>query len=154
VPEVALGVAFSGVGRITSDLPGVDCAATCTTEWDQGAIVTLNAEPAATDRFVHWSGSCKGAGPCSLTLAAPAAATAVFGPLRIPLRLSTAGKGKIKCTPACGKTFPGGDSLTLRAVPTKGFKFVRWSGGCKGTRPACRPPTDFAVTVHASFKRR
>jgi Divergent InlB B-repeat domain len=154
VPEVALGVAFSGVGRITSDLPGVDCAATCTTEWDQGAIVTLNAEPAATDRFVHWSGSCKGAGPCALTLAAPAAATAVFGPLRIPLRLSTAGKGKIKCTPTCGKTFPGGDSLTLRAVPTKGFKFVRWSGGCKGTRPTCRPPTDFAVTVHASFKRR
>jgi hypothetical protein len=154
VPEIPLGVAFSGAGRITSDLPGVDCTATCTTEWDQGAVVTLNAEPASTDRFVSWSGSCTGNGPCALTLAGAATAKAAFGPLRIPVRLSTTGKGKIRCTPTCGKTFPGGNSLTLRAVPAKGFKFVRWSGGCKGPRPTCRPVTDFALTVHAAFKRR
>ena len=126
----------------------------CTTQWDPGATVTLSANPAGNDRFVHWTGSCTGKGPCAVALAAPATATAVFGPRRIPLRLSTVGKGKITCTPACGKTFPGGVLLTLRAVPAKGFKFVRWSGGCKGTTLICRPATDFALTVHAAFKRR
>ena len=153
VPEESVGVAFSGAGRITSDLPGIDCTAVCSTEWDQGAVVNLTAVPAATDRFVHWSGSCTGKGPCALTLATPATATAVFGPLRVPLKLSVAGKGKITCGRACGKTIPGGDPLTLRAVPAKGFKFLRWSGACKGTRPTCRPVTDFALAVHAAFKR-
>ena len=47
-------------GEITSDLPGVDCTAVCTTQWDQGAVVTLIADPAATDRFVRWSGPVRG----------------------------------------------------------------------------------------------
>jgi uncharacterized repeat protein (TIGR02543 family) len=80
--------------------------------------------------------------------------TAVFGPLRIPLRVSVAGKGTVKCTPACKKTFPAGDALTLKAVPAKGWRFTGWSGGCKGTRPVCKPATDFALTVRASFRKR
>ncbi len=154
VPAVGLGLAFSGAGEITSDMPGVDCTAVCTTQWDQGAVVTLIADPAPTDRFVRWSGACSGNGPCALTLSASVSATAVYGPLRIPVRLSTTGKGKIACTPACGKSFTGGDPLTLRAVPAKGSRFVRWSGACKGVRPTCRPVTDFSVTARATFKRR
>ena len=88
--------------------------------------------------FVKWTGSCKGTGPCALTLSASASATAVFGPLRVPLKRSVTGKGKIACTPVCGATVRGGAALTLRAVPAKGFKFLRWSGACKGTRLTCR----------------
>jgi hypothetical protein len=154
VPEESLGVAFSGAGRITSDLPGVDCTASCSTQWDQGAVVTLAAAPAGTDRFVRWTGACSGKGPCALTLKAAATATAVFGPLRVPLQLSVTGKGKITCGGACGRTIPGGNPVTLRAVPAKGFRFVRWSGACAGTKPTCRPVTDFALSVHAAFRRR
>lgn len=156
VPEIPLSVGLSGAGEISSDLPGLDCKVGCTTQWDQGAVVTLVADPAANDRFVRWEGSCKASGnaPCPLTLTAPVTATAVFGPRRIPLRLSSTGKGTIKCTPACGKTFPGGDPLTLRATAGKGFRFVGWSGACSGAFPICRPPTDFALTVHALFKPR
>ena len=64
----------------------------------------------------------------------------------MPLKLSVTGKGRIACTPACGKTIRGGEPLTLRAVPAKGFKFLRWSGACKGTELTCRPATDFALS--------
>ena len=56
LPQESLALAFSGAGRITSDLPGVDCIAVCATQWDQGAVVTLTAAPAATDRFVQLDG--------------------------------------------------------------------------------------------------
>jgi uncharacterized protein (DUF779 family) len=42
----------------------------------------------------------------------------------------------------------------LRAVAAKGWRFVRWSGGCAGTRPVCSPKTDFALLVRATFRKR
>jgi hypothetical protein len=154
VPPVPLAVALTGRGSVTSDVPGVDCTAACTTQWDPGSQLILSAEGTAGTRFVRWAGTCSGTSDCLLTLTQPATATAVFGPLRIPLRVTTAGKGSVKCTPKCTKTFTGGDPLILRAVARAGWRFSRWSGGCKGTRPTCRPVTDFAVSVRATFRRR
>ena len=48
---------------------------------------------------------------------------------------------------------PGRQVLTLRAVAAKGWKLARWSGGCKGTKPTCRPATGTAITVRATFAR-
>lgn len=155
VPPVALGVAFSGAGRVTSDLPGLDCTTACTTQWDPGTTVTLTAQPTDTSRFVDWTGACTGpATDCSVQLTQSVSVTAVYGPLTIPLRVSTVGKGRIACSPACRKTFNAGDSLTLRAVAAKGWRFSGWSGACKGTRLVCSPATDFAVTVRATFKKK
>jgi hypothetical protein len=153
--QVPLAVSLSGgPGTITSDVPGVDCAATCTTQWDQGAELRLTAVPAASDRFIRWSGSCTGNTDCVLKLAQAATATAVFGPLRIPVRLSVAGKGRITCVPGCARTVPGGEPLALRALPTTGWKFARWSGACKGTRPLCRPATTYSVVARAVFTKK
>jgi hypothetical protein len=154
LPEEALTVLPIGGGEVVSDLPGIDCTAACTTQWDQGASIMLIASAAAGHRFVRWSGSCAGTGTCELKLNQPATARAVFGPLRIPLRVSTAGRGAVACTPRCTKTFRGGDPLTLRALPAPGWRFVRWAGGCVGTKATCRPATDFAVAVRATFRRR
>ena len=150
---VALSVAFAGAGTVSSDLPGVDCAVACTSQWDPGAILSLDAQASSTDRFVRWTGSCSGKGTCQLTLAQAAAVTAVFGPLRIPVRASAAGQGRIACTPACSKTFAAGETLHLKAVPAKGWKFSGWSGACTGTRVTCAPATDYAVTVNARFTK-
>jgi hypothetical protein len=154
LPAEALGLTLTGVGQVKSDLPGLDCTATCTTQWDQGSAVTLTAQQTATTRFVRWSGGCKGTAPCVVKLDQPLAVTAVFGPLRIPLTVRVAGKGSIRCTPLCTKTFPGGNQLTLNAVPAKGWRFTGWSGGCKGRLPLCRPATDFALSVRATFRRK
>jgi Divergent InlB B-repeat domain len=153
LPEEALGVTLNGAGEVKSDLPGVDCTATCTTQWDQGYAVTLTAQPTATTRFVRWSGSCRGSLPCPVKLDQPAAVTALYGPLRVPVRVSVTGKGAVRCTPRCTTSFPAGNQLTLRAVPAKGWRFISWSGACKGRLPLCRPPTDFALSARATFRR-
>ena len=153
-PQQALSVSMVGTGTVTSDVPGVDCSTACTTSWDQGWSVRLDAVPGPGQRFVKWTGACTGNGLCPLTMTQPETATAVFGPARIPLKVTTAGRGRVSCTPACTKTFKAGSLLTLRAVPAKGWKFTGWSGGCTGTRPTCRPATDFAITVRATFRKR
>jgi Divergent InlB B-repeat domain len=152
---VLLGIAFSGgAGEISSELPGLDCTAACSTQWDPGAIVMFDAEPSGADRFVGWKGACTGRGTCLVTLAQSLSVTATFGPLRIPLHVSSAGKGKVTCSPVCTKTFTAGNALRLKAVASKGWKFAGWSGGCKGVRPTCAPATDYGLSVTARFKKR
>jgi hypothetical protein len=154
VPAVPLAVHISGTGQVLSDLPGVDCTAACTTHWDQGSNVVLSPTPTNKSRFVRWSGACTGEGTCVLQLNAATNATATFGPLAIPFKQSITGKGVIVCAPGpCKRVVVAGNRLTLRATAGKGWKFVRWTGGCTGTNVVCKPKTDFALAVHASFKR-
>ena len=154
-PQFGLAVSFTGgTGTVTSDLPGVDCTAACTTQWDAGTAVALEAEGAGADRFVHWTGACTGRATCSVTLGQAASVAAVFGPLRIPLRVSALGRGRVACSPRCGTTFAAGNALRLTAVPAKGWKFAGWAGACRGSRLTCTPATDYAVTVKARFAKR
>ncbi len=154
-PQVPLGIALSGRGSVTSDLPGVTCAGPCTTQWDQGSKVTLAPTPGPASRFIRWAGGCVGPAACVVDLTGATSVTAVFGPSTIPVKVSTAGKGTVKCSPRCSSRFPAGDRLTLRAVPAKGWRFVSWGGkACAGKRPVCTPKTDYALTVRASFKKK
>ena len=41
--QVPLTVGIAGTGSCESDIPGVDCTASCTTEWDAGTTVSLEA---------------------------------------------------------------------------------------------------------------
>ena len=152
-PQVPLSVAMLGRGSVSSDLPGLDCNVACTTQWDQGTSVTLAATPGTGSRFVRWTGACRGNVGCNLLLTAAQSVTAVFGPLTIPVRVTTVGRGTVRCTPVCTKAFPAGDPVVMRAVPAKGWKFAGWSGGCKGGRLVCRPATESALSVRATFRR-
>jgi hypothetical protein len=154
VPEVALSVSLSGVGDVSSDLPGLDCTASCTTQWDQGSQVSLVAQGVPGSRFIRWSGACVGNGGCDVSLAAPLAVSAVFGPTRILLRVAASGRGRVECSPKCSRSISAGTTLTLRALPAKGWRFVAWSGGCKGKRPTCVPSTNFALSIKATFRKR
>jgi hypothetical protein len=152
-PQLAFTVAFLGSGTVESDVPGIDCLAQCTTQWDTGSTFQLNANAAARQRFVGWRGSCTGLGSCFVTMDAAKTATAVFGPATIAVKVSVTGKGRVACTPACSKTFHAGSALTLRAVPAKGWKLKRWTGACTGTRTVCRPKTDYALSARATFAK-
>ncbi|MFL5925501.1 MAG: InlB B-repeat-containing protein [Gaiellaceae bacterium] len=152
--QLPVSVTMSGTGTVTSREPGIACGAPCTTQWDQGAFVTLTAKPGARERFVRWSGACVGTSDCALQVSAAESVTAVFGPSRVRFTASTRGSGTVRCTPACSTTIAAGKALTLRAVPTKGWRFVSWSGACKGANPLCRPATAAAVSVRATFRRK
>jgi hypothetical protein len=153
-PQLAFMITLAGAGTVTSDVPGIACSASCTTSWDQGSTFSLNAEAAAGSRFVGWQGACNGVGSCFVTVDSVKSTTAVFGPVTIPVKVTVKGKGHVACTPACSKTFRAGRALTLRGVAAKGWRFVRWSGACTGTRAVCRPKTDFALSARATFAKK
>jgi Divergent InlB B-repeat domain len=154
-PVFPVSVTFAGAGTVRSDVPGIECSSTCTTQWDGGSTLQLTAVPTPGERLVRWSGGCAGLLECVVRVDAATSVTASFGPTRIPLTLRESGRGAIACTPRCGSSFPGGKPLTLRGVPAKGWRFVSWSGDCAGASTAtCRPKTDYRVSVSATFRRR
>jgi PASTA domain-containing protein/List-Bact-rpt repeat protein len=70
------------------------------------------------------------------------------------------GRGKVTSAPggiSCGKTcshgYGYGTSLTLKAKPAKGSRFVRWSGACKGAG-RCRLVVGDPIKVGATFALR
>jgi hypothetical protein len=44
--QTPLHVTISGPGSVAADVPGLQCAATCTTTWNTGQRLTLSATPA------------------------------------------------------------------------------------------------------------
>jgi Divergent InlB B-repeat domain len=159
--QVPLTVAVQGSGKVTSLQPGPECTATCTAEWDAGSQVQLQAEPGPGQRLVRWSGACTGVNGCSLTLAAATSVSAVFGPVAFRLTVSVQGKGIVRSTPfglacrvRCSAPFRSFQSVKLRAVPAKGWRFVRWSGACAGKRPTCTVSMRAAAAARAVMARR
>jgi hypothetical protein len=152
-PEEPLAITFSGAGRVISDVPGVDCSTSCTTQWDQGWQLGLTTQGTSTTRFIGWSGGCAGEADCTLEMNSAKSVVAMFGPRRIAVRVSVTGKGRIACSPACSNSFNAGTDLTLHAVAATGWKFKSWSGVCKGTAAVCHPKTDFAIAAHATFAK-
>jgi hypothetical protein len=149
-----LSIGFSGAGSVTSDVPGVACTTTCETVWDGGSLVGLTANGVTgQSRFIGWRGSCKGRLMCVLTLDEARAVTAVFGPVTINVRVTTNGRGGVTCTPRCTTTMRAGTALTLRAKAARGWRFVGWTGACRGRGAVCRPSTDFALATQARFRR-
>jgi hypothetical protein len=158
--QVPLSVTVAGAGSVSSLQPGPACATTCSVEWDAGSFVQLEAEPAAGQRLLRWSGACTGSGACSLRLTAPAQVMAVFGPAAFRLAVSVRGKGLVRSTPIgmacrvrCSRPFTSFQPVRLRAVPARGWRLARWTGGCTGRRPTCTVRMRAAATVQAVFVR-
>jgi len=77
-PRFTLGVTVTGTGAVTSTPAGIDCPGACSQAYAEGTRVTLLAVPGAGQQFDGWGGACAGTGPCTVTLAADASASAAF----------------------------------------------------------------------------
>jgi hypothetical protein len=160
-PPTHLSVVIVGAGTVTSDVPGISCTASCESDWDGNQSVTLAAQPAAGMRFVRWSGGCTGAFTCTLGLASATTVTALFAPQTFALSIAVAGRGAVRvsssstpCTPRCKLAVISFQPVSLRAFAVPGWRFVRWSGACKGTRVACTLPMTGPQAARALFRRR
>ena len=174
-PQVQLAVAVSGPGRVTSDLPGIDCPGACSIAWDRGTRVTLvpSADPGA--RFTGWKGACTGRVGCALPMEAVGSVTASFAGggqggsgggssangTSHRLSVSVRGGGRVVSTPSgiscrrsCSARFGTGSSVSLRAVAAKGWRFSGWSVPCAGTLARCTVAMHSDQGVRASFSRR
>lgn len=157
--QTRLSLTVAGKGSVESDVPGVDCASSCATDWDAGSALSLEPIPAGGQRFVRWTGGCTGPGPCALKLDAPRLVTALFAPERFGLVVAVAGKGRITgagapCAAArCVRSATSYTSLRLRAAPAAGWRLAGWSGACSGRATACTVPMSKATAVRARFVR-
>jgi hypothetical protein len=69
----------AGAGRISSSPSGIDCGASCTAQFEDGARVVLNATPVQGSTFSGWSGACAGtATTCEVSVTADLEIGAAF----------------------------------------------------------------------------
>ena len=152
-PQFGLAVTVGAPGgRVTSDLPGVLCAAVCNLPWDAGSRVGLTAVPDPGYAFAGWDGACSGVVPyCALTLNADTAVAARFGqPGKLTLRVL--GRGQIdRCATKCRRSIVAGEQITLYASPRAEERFLRWGGACRGRERQCTVTAVPGATVRAVF---
>jgi putative hemolysin len=87
LPAYTLTVAKAGTGsgKITSNLPGIDCGSVCFSAYDSGTPVTLTAQPDSGSTFAGWSGGgCSGTGDCVVTVGDNVTVTATFARSEAP----------------------------------------------------------------------
>jgi hypothetical protein len=150
----------SGRSSLSASPQGTSCGNNCFT-YDFGAQVTLTANAATGFAAAPSGGGCTGAGPCTLTLTADTAVTAVFSLIKV--RLFTPanggnGSGDVALTPAgtsCGTDcheLDYGTHVAIDGQPATGSVFTTFSGaGCGETTPCQVVVTDPATTVTATF---
>ena len=157
--QFPLSLRVVGSGEIGSAPDGQSCAAACSAEWDGATVVDLRAFAASGFKFTGWSGACRGTNPsCRVETTGPLEAVATFRRIRL-LTLAIGGRGAVtatgvRCTRTCRLQRADGETLSLRARPTRGWKFVRWTGACRGTKPTCRVRLNAAKRVGIVFARR
>jgi hypothetical protein len=157
--QVPLTLSVVGPGSVTANVPGLQCATSCTTTWNAGQRLTLSATPAAGAKLVRWTGPCSGSGSCALTVTPGTAPSALFAPVAFRLTVAVKGRGTvsgagIQCRPRCAASLPSFRATRLSAAPAKGWRFRAWTGACKGAKRTCTVPMSAATTVRATFVRR
>ncbi len=152
IPKVTINVSVSSKGRVIypSDASLIDCSDTsnkCSTQVNKYSEITLKAVPSQGYEIDAWGQDCSGCAgdSCKITMDTDKNCSVSFLKkvqttiiLKISPRPSggtvkASGGQDINCGSGgdkCLKQYNAGDTVTLEAVPDKGFKFVGWDGDC------------------------
>jgi hypothetical protein len=152
---------------VTSSPAGINCGATCATNFVKDSTVTLTGLPGLHVKAVQWSGctSVNGENKCLVTMSAAKEVTATFefepGFTLHTVAVEKTGTGQgtvtgspgsIDCGSVCADELITDTVLTLTATPAPGSAFDHWSGGkCSGTSPTCERTVNSDRTVKAIF---
>jgi hypothetical protein len=172
---VSLTVRVEGSGAVNDDA-GFTCRTTCVRAWDKSDPVSLFAEADDGFAFAYWGGYCQfhyDDQLCMIFLeqydANEADAVAVFrrvakltiavrgrgvvtGRPSYPWRTVSGGYG-FTCPSVCSRAVFAGYKVKLFAHGKRGWKFVRWTSGCRGTRPTCVITIRRGTRVTSTFDR-
>jgi Divergent InlB B-repeat domain len=159
--QAPFALTITGPGRVGADVPGLDCAQSCSTTWNAGTRLTLTPTPGPGARLVRWSGACSGLSLCAVEVGQSAGATAFFAAATYRLSVRVSGRGSIRgpaagirCPGRCASPVPSYRPLRLTAQPTKGWRLRNWAGACRGTRSTCAVPMTANTSARAVFVRR
>jgi Divergent InlB B-repeat domain len=143
-------------GTVVSSPAGINCGTDCTESYPAGQIVTLTPKPAANSKFKAWTGHADCADG-SVKMDANKTCTATFSLNTVSLSVSKLGNGAVASTPSgincgtsCSFNFVTGTPITLQAIPSAGFTFLGWTGGCTGIAD-CKMTLSSNTTVTANF---
>jgi hypothetical protein len=93
---LSVSKAGTGGGTVTSDVSGINCGATCASNFAFGAVVTLTAMPDAGSGFTGWSGACSGTGTCQVTMSTALSVTATFDTQDLPRLANISTRGQVQ----------------------------------------------------------
>lgn len=149
VQEFELSIVKNGTGSgtVTSLPTGIDCGATCSSNFPAGSMIDLSAAATPGSVFVGWSGGgCSGSAGCQVDLDADTTVTATFDQavvetFTLSVKKNGTGAGTVSssptgidCGPTCSSGFAASTEVTLSAGAAAGSYFAGWSGGgCSGT---------------------
>jgi hypothetical protein len=158
--QAPLALSVSGPGSVSADVPGLQCAQSCSTTWNAGTQLALTATPSAGAKLVRWAGPCVGVAGCTVAVSSGASVSALFAPATFRLTVGVSGRGAVRssrsgitCRPRCSASFPSYSPLTLTATAAKGWRFRSWSGACRGSKRSCAVPMTAATSARAVFVR-
>jgi hypothetical protein len=123
-PTYNLATSIVGSGTLTTNPP--------TGPYVSNSIVILTANPAARWAFDHWSGDATNSvNPLSITMNGPRNLQAIFVQTSFPVTVSSPGGGRVTTNgqTMIGTTFfPVGTVVSLSAIASNGWSFIRWAG--------------------------
>lgn len=155
--NLAVSLAGSGTGTVTSSVPGIFCSPQCIGNYAPGTVVTLTPTPSGGSSFAGWSGACTGTGTCTVTMSSALAVTATFQqPLFSlsvqrggnPAGLVTSSPGGINCGSTCTASYSGGSTVTLTAT---GAPVGSWTGCDSFTATTCTVNVTSNRSLNVSF---
>jgi uncharacterized repeat protein (TIGR02543 family) len=118
--------------------------------YNEGAVVSLLAQPAPGWRFTGWSGDLSGTtNPQSLTMDSDKTVTATFV-AEYTLTVNAVGSGNVTVDPPNGP-YLAGTQVTLTANPAPSWVFSGWSGDATGSTNPVTITMDGDKEVTATF---
>jgi hypothetical protein len=132
----------TGTGTVVSSPAGINCGATCTFAFAEGAVVTLTASSASGTAPVAWSGceTITVEKKCKVTMSAAKTVKATFDLAQRELKVEEKGTGTgtvksspagIECPATCKASYANGTIVTLTAVSGPNTLPVVWTGCTK-----------------------
>ncbi len=169
----------AGTGTISSNPAGINCGNSCSTNFNENTVVSLNANPATGSSFAGWSGACSGTASCVVTLSQARTVSGSFNlipeptptpepepsPTTLFLGVSKIGNAAneghvvsnlagLDCGSKCSGEFVKGSVISLTASNSDTVNFAGWSGGnCSGT-DICKITLNEATTITATFNTK
>ncbi|MCG8604214.1 tandem-95 repeat protein, partial [bacterium] len=155
------GVTFRATGlprrfslTLNTDGNGSVDAVPASTEYNEGATVTLTALADSGWSFVGWSGDSDGTtNPLTLSMNSDKSLTATFSeipPQQFTLTVTSEGSGSVTLNPP-GDQYVEGTQVSVTATPDSGWVFSHWSGDAAGASNPLDIQMDSDKGLQATF---
>jgi hypothetical protein len=158
VLQRTLAIDRTGPGTLTSAPAAIDCGSTCSARVDDGAQLTLTAQPAAGHEVRFWSG-CAVVNGNQCTVSMTDHRTVFVGFIEVhSLSVAVTGLGNVVnsvlgllCTQNCSTPVQSGNQVILYAEPAPGYVLEAWVGCDAVQGNACYVTVEAAGLVSVRF---